>query len=181
MPDLPTSASDRAEAVHEALEQGGDSAGERCAFGLGTAAAASDGHGEVPTASEACGRAGSAANARAERKADRPDRGAQRRRQGAVTPQNSHSSFGESVSERATSGEPKNDGRAFGESVSEEAQEHAPALPPQAQNGAETGEIRSEQGQENGQAFSEQGYDFRQMMLDYAASEQFGYRREPAM
>ena len=29
------------------------------------------------------------------------------------------------------------------------------------------------------QAFSEQGYDFRQMMLDYAASEQFGYRREP--
>jgi len=30
-------------------------------------------------------------------------------------------------------------------------------------------------------AFSEQGLDFRQMMLDYAASEQFGYRREPAM
>lgn len=30
-------------------------------------------------------------------------------------------------------------------------------------------------------AFSEQGYDFRQMMLDYAASEQFGYRREPGM
>ena len=28
-------------------------------------------------------------------------------------------------------------------------------------------------------AFSEQGYDFRQMMIDYAASEQFGYRREP--
>jgi hypothetical protein len=31
------------------------------------------------------------------------------------------------------------------------------------------------------QAFSEQSYDFRQMMLDYAASEQFGYRREPAL
>jgi hypothetical protein len=29
------------------------------------------------------------------------------------------------------------------------------------------------------QAFSEQGYDFRQMMIDYVASEQFGYRREP--
>jgi hypothetical protein len=31
------------------------------------------------------------------------------------------------------------------------------------------------------QAFSDQGYDFRQMMIDYAASEQFGYRREPGM
>jgi hypothetical protein len=30
------------------------------------------------------------------------------------------------------------------------------------------------------QAFLEQGYDFRQMMIDYAASEHFGYRREPA-
>lgn len=28
-------------------------------------------------------------------------------------------------------------------------------------------------------AFSEQGYDFRQMMIDYVASEAFGYRREP--
>jgi hypothetical protein len=31
------------------------------------------------------------------------------------------------------------------------------------------------------QAFADRGYDFRQMMLDYAASEQFGYRREPGM
>lgn len=157
LPDLPTSASDRAEAVHEAIEQGGDPAEERCAVGLGVAAAASDGHGQAPTASEACERAGSA-DAREARKADRPERGAQRRGQGAVT-QNSHSSFGDSVSDRATSGEPKNDGRAFGESVSGEAQEHAPALPPQAQNAPETGETRSEQGQENGQPFSEQGQE----------------------
>jgi hypothetical protein len=156
LPDLPTAASDRAEAVHEAIEQGGDPAEERCAFGLGVAAAASDGHGKVPAASEACERAGSTADARAARKADRPERGAQRRDEAAVT-RNSHSSFGESVSERAKSGEPKTDGRAFGESVSEEAQEHAPALPPQAQNGPETGETRSEQGQANGQPFSEQG------------------------
>jgi hypothetical protein len=154
LPDLPTAASDRAEAVHGAIEQGGDPAEERCAFGLGVAAAASDGHGEVPTASEACERAGSAAGTREARKADRPERGAQRRDQGAVT-QKSHSNFGDSVSERARSGEPKNDGRAFGQSVSGEAQEHAPALPPQAQNG----EIRSEQGRENGQAFSEQGQE----------------------
>lgn len=158
LPDLPTAASDRAESVHEAIEQGGDPAEERCAFGLGIAAAASDGHGEVPMASDACQRAESAAGAREARKADRPERGAQRRDEGAVT-QNSHSSFGDSVSDRATSGEPKNDGRAFGESVSGEAQEHAPALPPQAQNGPEGGETRSEQGQENGQAFSEQGQE----------------------
>lgn len=31
------------------------------------------------------------------------------------------------------------------------------------------------------QAFTEQGYDFRQMMIDYVASEAFGYRREPAL
>ena len=157
LPDLPTAASDRAEAVHEAIEQGGDPGEERCAFGLGIAAAASDGHGQVPTASEACERAGSGADAREARKADRPERGAQRRDQGAVTTQNSHSSFGDSVSGRATSGEPKNDGRAFGESVSEEAQQHAPALPPQAQDGRGTGETHSEQGRENGQAVSEQG------------------------
>ncbi|HET8820042.1 MAG TPA: hypothetical protein VFM57_00710 [Thermoleophilaceae bacterium] len=155
LPDLPTAASDRAEAAHEAIGQGGDPAEERCAFGLGVAAAASDGQGQAPTASEACERAESA-GARDARKADRPERGAQRRDQGAVT-QNSHSSFGDSVSDRATSGEPKNDGRAFGESVSGEAQEHAPALPPQAQNAPETGEARSGQGQENAQAFSEQG------------------------
>jgi hypothetical protein len=76
LPDLPTSASDRAEAVHDALEQGGDPGEERCAFGLGIAAAASDGHGQVPTAGEACERAGSAAVARKARMADRAERGA---------------------------------------------------------------------------------------------------------
>ena len=155
LPDLPSSASDRAEAVHDAIEQGGDPSEERCAFGLGVAAAASDGHGEAPTASEACEKAESARDARTQRKAER---GAQRGGEGTVT-QNSHSSFGDSVSDRATAGEPKEDGRAFGESVSGEAKQHAPALPPQAQNGPETGETRSEQGGENGQAFSEQGQE----------------------
>ena len=166
LPDLPTAASDRAEAVHDAIEQGGNPGEERCAFGLGIAAAASDGHGQVPTASEACGKAESAADRRAARKADRPERGAEGRRQGAVTTRNSHSSFGESVSERAKAGEPKNDGRAFGESVSDEAQEHAPALPPQAQNGPETGETQSEQGRENGQAFSERSQETGEAMSE---------------
>lgn len=158
LPDLPTAVSDNAESVHEAIEQGGDPANERCAFGLGIAAAASDGHGEVPAASEACESGASGADARVERKADRPERGAQRRRQGAV-PQDSHRSFGDSVSERATSGEPQSDGRAFGQSVAEEAKELAPAPAPQAQNGPESGETASEQGRENGQAFSEQGQE----------------------
>ena len=166
LPDLPTSASERAEAVHDAIEKGGDPGDERCAFGLGVAAAASDGHGQVPTASEACERAESAADRRAERKADRPERGAQGRRQGAVTTRDSHSNFGESVSERATAGVPKDDGRALRKSVSDDAPGHAPAPPPQAQNGPETGETHSEQGQENGQAFSEQGRETGEAMSE---------------
>lgn len=163
LPDLPTAASDRAEAVHDAIEQGGDPSEERCAFGLGVAAAASDGHGEVPTPAEACEKADTDRDARTQRKAER---GAQRGGEGTVTTQNSNNDFGESVSDRATAGEPKEDGRAFGESVSGEAKQHAPALPPQAQNGPDTGETRSEQGGENGQAFSEQGQETGEAMSE---------------
>lgn len=140
LPDLPDAASDRAEAVHDALERGDRP---------GPASQASD-----------------AAKARVERKADRSERGAQRGGQGTVTTQNSHNDFGDTVSDRATAGEPKEDGRAFGESVSGEAKQHAPALPPQAQNAPENGEARSEQGGENGQAFSEQRQETGEAMSE---------------
>ena len=132
LPDLPEAASDRAESVHQTLEQGGH-----------------------PGPAEQAGQ--SEAGARSERRSDRRPDSATRARTERASQAGSHDDFGESVSQRAMSGEPQEDGREFGESVSTEARERTPAPAPQAETGRETGQAIAEQGGANGQAPPAQG------------------------
>jgi hypothetical protein len=149
---LPGVSSDRATAVHDAI-QGSDPAEDGCAFGQGVAETASD---EAANPQEsACGAgAESAASAEEHGKPESEDVEAQ----GATPEEGAGADFGESVSDRASGGEPQGgDGRDFGESVSDEAQELVPR--PEPQGGPETGEIESEQGQETGETRSQQGQE----------------------
>ena len=128
LPDsLPGSASDRADAVHEAIDGTDPSEthpGTLIEPAEGQGAQASEEHGKSAEAKE---------------------NGADSEGQ----------AFGDDVSDRATSGEPKDDGRAFGESVSEEAQSLGaePQGGPEtgethSQGGQETGETNSQKGQD---------------------------------
>jgi len=127
---LPGVSSDKATAVHDAI-QGADPAEDG---GLGVGAQ-------------------NAASAEEHGKPESEDVEAQ----GATPEEGAGAEFGDSVSDRATGGEPTEGGREFGESVSEEAQQLVPR--PEPQGGAETGEAQSQQGQERGEEFSQGGQD----------------------
>jgi hypothetical protein len=143
---LPDQASDRAEGVHDAI-QGSDPSEERCAFGLSVAEAASDGHGNQPSSTDACEQEASQTEATADNgKSEQGDVEAQQN--GAQPDPGAGREFGESISDRANGGEPQGgDGREFGESVSGEAKEFVDT--PESQGGPETGETNSQEGQAN--------------------------------
>lgn len=135
LPDsLPGSASDRATAVHDAID-GVD---------------ASETH--PGTLIEP---AGSANEASSEEHGKSGEKGAEAQDNGA-TPGDG-AAFGDGVSDRASGGEPKADGHAFGESVSGEAKELVDT--PEPQGSQETGETNSQGGQETGETHSQQGQD----------------------
>jgi hypothetical protein len=134
LPDsLPGSASDRADAVHEAID-GVDASethpGTLIEPASGQSQASSEEHGKS-----------------AEAKENGADGAGQ--------------AFGDSVSDRASGGEPKDDGRAFGESVSGEAKElvDQPEPTTEPQGSRETGETHSQTGQETGETHSQAGQD----------------------
>ncbi len=151
---LPGVSSDRATAVHDAI-QGADPAEDGCAFGQGVAETASD-EAANPQGS-ACG-AGAQGAASAEEHGKPESESEDVEAQGATPEEGAGAEFGDSVSDRASGGEPtEGNGREFGESVSGEAQELVPR--PEPQGGADTGETHSQQGQETGEELSQGGQD----------------------
>lgn len=154
LPDsLPGVASDRAKAVHEAIE-GSDPSAERCAFGHRVAEAASDGAAN-PEENGCDGAEVAAEDAAAE---DAAGKSVEAQQNGATPEEGAGQAFGDSVSDRASGGEPKDGGgREFGESVSDEAQQLVPRPTPQPQAGPETGDTQSQEGQEIGDTRSQGG------------------------
>jgi hypothetical protein len=132
LPDsLPGGASDRAKAVHEAID-GVDPSETH----PGTLIEPATGQNEASS-----------------------DKGADAQQNGATPEEGAGQDFGDSVSDRASGGEPKDDGRAFGESVSDEAQQLVPRPSPEPQGGPETGQTNSQEGQETGESQSQAGRD----------------------
>jgi len=150
LPDsLPGVASDRAKAVHEAID-GSDPSEERCAFGHRVAEAASGG--AANPEENGCDSAEVAAEDAAAK--DSAGKSVEAQQNGATPEEGAGQAFGDSVSDRASGGEPKDGGgRAFGESVSDEAQQ----LVPRPQAGPETGETQSQEAQETGDTRSQGG------------------------
>ena len=157
---LPDQASDRAKAVHEAID-GSDPSEERCAFGLSVAEAASGGNGNRPSSTDACESENGTGEAEAQEgrgnanAARAGDVGTQQEHERAQPVEGAGEAFGDSVSDRASGGEPQEGGREFGESVSDEAQQLVPR--PTPQGGSETGDTQSKSGQETGETQSEAG------------------------
>jgi hypothetical protein len=127
---LPGSASDRATAVHEAIE-GVDPSAQAESDDPGVRVGPPEDRGKPETTSED--------DVEAQQNGADPEEGAGQ-------------AFGDSVSDRASGGEPKEGGRDFGESVSEEAQQLVSHPSPEAQGDAETG-------QETGETHSQAGRD----------------------
>ena len=135
LPDsLPGTASDRAEAVHDAID-GTDPSETH----PGTLIEPAEGQGAQ--ASEEHGKSDESSGKNAEAQENGADGAGQ--------------AFGDSVSDRASGGEPKDDGRTFGESVSGEAKN----LGAEPQGGPETGETHSQGNQETGETHSQKGQD----------------------
>jgi hypothetical protein len=132
LPDsLPGSSSDRANAVHDAID--GVDASETHPGTLidpaEGAGASTEDHGKSAEAQE----------------------------NGADPEEGAGQAFGDSVSDRATGGEPKDDGGAFGDSVSEEAKNLVDT--PEPQGSQETGETNAQGAPETGETHSQQGQD----------------------
>ena len=131
--DLPGSASDRADAVHEAID-GADPS-------------------ETPpgTLIEPAGGA-QASDEEHGKSQDEHGKSVEAQENGADS--EGHT-FGDTISDEASGGVPKDDGRAFGERVSGEAKD----LGAEPQGGPEIGETHSQGSQETGETHSQAGQD----------------------